>query len=463
MARVNRSRMSFADKTAIVTGGASGIGLAIAKALADRGAIVVVADIDATRANDAAEEIVAKGGRAEAAAMDVSDAAAVQKLVTDTVARHGRLDYMFNNAGISMMCEMRDMSLADWDRIVTINLWGVIHGVQAAYAQMLQQGHGHIVNTGSITGLAPFPLTVAYNTTKYAVVGLSTSLRIEAADLGVKVSVACPGFIDTPLKDKLTYRNMDKEASIKALPFKLHSAEACAADILRGVVRNRALILTPLHARMLSWLYRLAPWLFGWANTMVARKSRDFRTPLQQRTQPDGGRHTFDSIALADPATIIELFRRGTAPSLRDLEGWQYNGRNLSLVSRFLRIRRFIKGFAINRDGGDPKVIDGYNLWARQNNGLEVPWEPSSPNPHGFYKVYRVKPDEPDKKHPQALMLNYGLGKNPWHHPSRFLRDYLVQVYPDDPGLLIGNAYFALGPFRIFGGYFVMQRREKRP
>jgi len=453
---------TFDGKVAIVTGGASGIGLAVAQALARRGATVIVADIDAARAHEAAGTIAALGGKAYAATVDVSDAAAVQRLVDDAVAMHGRLDYMFNNAGVSMACELRDATLDDWDRIVRINLHGVIHGVQAAYAQMLKQGHGHIVNTGSIAGLAPFPLSVIYNTTKHAVVGLSTSLRTEASGLGVKVSVVCPGFIDTPLKEKLGYRNMDKHASMKALPFELYSAEACAEDILRGVEHDRPVIVTPGHARLLWGLYRAAPRAFIWANTRAARESRKLRRPAEPReqlTMPDGTRYTFEDIVAAGRATHVELFMRGTAPNLRDLEGFQYDGRNLSLVSFFLRVRRFIKGFVTNPAGADPGSIDGYNLWARQDDGLVAPWQPSSPDRHGFYKVYKVRPGELDDKYPHALMFNYALGGNPWHQPSQFLRDYVVQVYPDDPALLIGNADAALGSRRIFAGYFVMRRR----
>lgn len=177
--------------------------------------------------------------------------------------------------------------------------------------------------------------------------------------------------------------------------------------------------------------------------------------------RPFGKRHTFESIVAEKHATHVELFMRGTAPSLRELEGWQYDGRNLSLISFFIRVRRFIKGFVTSGAGARPDMIDGYNLWARQENGLVEPWEPTSLERHGFYKVYPVKRDERDNKYLHALILNYGLGENPWHHPSRFLRDYVVQVYPDDPGLLIGNADVAVGPLRILGGYFVMRRRGR--
>jgi short-subunit dehydrogenase len=104
---------------------------------------------------------------------------------------------MLNNAGIALGGEVRDMDLEHWRRILDVNLWGVIHGTTAAYQVMVKQGFGHIVNTASLGGLIPEPMATAYATTKHAVVGLSTSLRAEAAELRVKVSVVCPGFVQT--------------------------------------------------------------------------------------------------------------------------------------------------------------------------------------------------------------------------------------------------------------------------
>jgi NAD(P)-dependent dehydrogenase (short-subunit alcohol dehydrogenase family) len=249
----------FADKVAIVTGGASGIGRAIGEQLASHGARVVLADRNAEGAAQVAGGLVSAGHRASAATVDVIDASAVQALVQATAAAHGRLDYLFNNAGVAVAGEVRDMALADWDRLIDVNVRGVVHGVVAAYPLMIQQGFGHIVNTASAAGLGPTPGFTAYATTKHAVVGLSTSLRGEAARRGVRVSVVCPGFIDTPLLTTSPLLNIDREAALKFMKFRLTSVEECARALLRGVSRNRGIIVITPVARMGWVLYRYAP------------------------------------------------------------------------------------------------------------------------------------------------------------------------------------------------------------
>jgi NAD(P)-dependent dehydrogenase (short-subunit alcohol dehydrogenase family) len=269
---------SFAGKVAIITGGASGIGKAIGEEIARRGACVVLADLDGERAEQAARGIGQAGGRARAERVDVCDAAQVQALVDDTFSREGCLDYMFNNAGIALFGEVRDMTLEQWQRILQVNLHGVVYGVVAAYPRMVEQGSGHIVNTASMAGIAPTPGATAYAATKHGVVGLSTSLRGEGAALGVRVSVVCPGLIDTPLKDSLTYLKLDKQKMLQHPGMKLLPVEHCARVVVRGVERNRAIItVTPL-ARRAWWLYRLLPgfsasWL---GNFSMRRMRREF-------------------------------------------------------------------------------------------------------------------------------------------------------------------------------------------
>ncbi len=254
---------NFKAKVAIVTGGASGIGQALCEELARRGAAsVVVADINAEGARGVAEAITATGGRARAAELDVTQAEAVQALVEQTVSEHGRLDFMFNNAGISIWGEMRDMTLDHWRRIVDINLWGVIYGTTSAYRVMVEQGFGHIVNTSSSAGLAPSPFVTAYVSTKHAVVGLSTSLRAEGAGLGVKVSVVCPGFIRTGIGDAAKYVTQGEGGSkhfVEASIPKMMDPADCAGVILRGVERNKAIITVTGVARVIWWLNRFSP------------------------------------------------------------------------------------------------------------------------------------------------------------------------------------------------------------
>ena len=189
---MSESKMKGA--TAIVTGGGSGIGRALSLELAKRGAIVHVTDVNGASAEETAKQI---GGSAKHAALDVRDGAAVQRFC-DAV---GRVDYMFNNAGIAVGGEVQDLSLAHWDRIIDINIRGVVHGIHAVYPGMIARGSGHIINTASLAGLLPTPLGTPYGMTKHAVVGLSVSLRAEAAAYGVRVSALCPGVIETPILD----------------------------------------------------------------------------------------------------------------------------------------------------------------------------------------------------------------------------------------------------------------------
>ena len=161
---------AFAGKTAFVTGGASGIGRALTVELLAAGARVTIADI-------AGAPEAARALGCQAVALDVTDAEAVTRAVRAFVSAHGRLDYLFNNAGVAVVGETKSMSGADWRRVLDVNVSGVVHGVHAAYPILIQQGSGHIVNTASAAGLLPIPGAVAYATSKHAVVGLSTSLR----------------------------------------------------------------------------------------------------------------------------------------------------------------------------------------------------------------------------------------------------------------------------------------------
>lgn len=251
--------MPFRDSVAIVTGGASGIGRALCEELARRGAVAVVADINCEGAQVVAKGIAVSGGQAVAAALDVTRAGDVERLVEDTLRAHGRLDYMFNNAGIGVGGEVRDLTLDDWRQAIDINLWGVIYGTHAAYAAMLRRGSGHIVNTASAAGLVGEPGLTAYSVTKSAVVALSTALRAEAEGSGVRVSVVCPGFIDTAIYDNAIGVKFDKNEFLSKLPVRLVSAPDAADAILRGVERNQSIIVFPFYARLLWWLVRMHP------------------------------------------------------------------------------------------------------------------------------------------------------------------------------------------------------------
>mgnify|MGYP001616275801 CR=1 FL=1 len=255
---------------AIVTGGASGIGRALGEALAEYGSTVVLADLQIELAREVAAGLVAAGRKASAAELDVTDFSAVDRLVQETAATHGRLDYIFNNAGIGIGGEVRHYQIEDWNRVFDVNLRGVANGVQAAYPIMLRQGFGHIVNTASMAGLMPAPGTVSYAATKHAVVGLSTSLRIEAARFGVRVSVICPGVIQTPIlhgggKFGKMLINIPRELeaqywkALRPMP-----VDKFAHKVLRAVAKNKPIIIVPARWKLAWWLNRLSPSLGLW-------------------------------------------------------------------------------------------------------------------------------------------------------------------------------------------------------
>lgn len=253
----------FRGRSAIVTGGASGIGRALSTRLAAEGAHVVVADVDGDGARRVATEI---GGTA--APVDVRDAEAVQALVDDVADRHGSIDLLFNHAGISLGGLTHELTTAHWDRIIDINLRGVVNGVVAAYPRMVTQGSGHIINTTSPTGLVGTPFTVAYGATKHAVTGLTTSLRPEARSHGVRVTLLVPGSIETPIQDShqpadLPPRPSDVLTGRDFLKIvgstKLMDADAFAVKALRGIARNRAIVIAPSSIKPLWYLQRLSP------------------------------------------------------------------------------------------------------------------------------------------------------------------------------------------------------------
>jgi NAD(P)-dependent dehydrogenase (short-subunit alcohol dehydrogenase family) len=297
------------NKVTIVTGGASGIGRALCEELGRRDtAAIIVADIDA----EGARQVAATVRRAQAMHVDVSRKRDVQELVDETISQHGRLDLMFNNAGATICGEVRDLTLDHWRRMLDVNLWGVVYGTTTAYQVMVRQGFGHIVNVASLDGLAPMPLAAPYTAAKHAVVGLSTALRIEAADLGVKVSVACPGAVRTGVLDAATFVGIKREEAIAEMEsgFRMADPADCARAILRGVARNQAIIIDAPHNRLFWWLYRLSPALYGTLMREGAKQMRLWREEPTIKTE-----ETHEHVNLEqEKVHWLRPLRRGVRP-----------------------------------------------------------------------------------------------------------------------------------------------------
>jgi NAD(P)-dependent dehydrogenase (short-subunit alcohol dehydrogenase family) len=246
----------YRDKTCIVTGAASGIGFAVSEALLQAGAaIVVLADRDTKTLASAVKHLNAQSERVHSVSVDVTKQEQVQSLIQDTAARHGRIDFLFNNAGVGGTLQIETATLEHWHHIIDLNLWGVIYGIHAVLPIMHRQGHGHIINTASLAGLVPLPYQALYCTTKYAVVGLSEALRYELEPAGIHFSVICPGAVASRIWGTPILGNrIEAKPPEEAIP----AAEAARA-ILAGVANKEGIIVLPESARALWRRYWSSP------------------------------------------------------------------------------------------------------------------------------------------------------------------------------------------------------------
>lgn len=225
----------FKGQVALVTGAAKGMGLATAQAFASNGASVVLADIDGELANREAERIVSKGGVAMGIACDVADETRVAAMIDLAVARYGRLDMAFNNAGIQVPpSDAADEPLENFERVTAVNQRGVWACMKHELRIMRAQGSGAIVNCSSLGGLVGLPQRAAYHGTKHAVIGMTKSAGVEYAPRGVRINAICPGTIDTPMVQDMLAGQPDAMAGImKEQPIgRLGRAEEIAAAVL---------------------------------------------------------------------------------------------------------------------------------------------------------------------------------------------------------------------------------------
>ncbi len=273
----------FRDQVVVITGAGSGIGRAAAEIFAGLGAKLCLADIVAERLEAAGGALREQGAKVSLHTVDVADEAQMRALAAEVLDTQGAVDVLVNNAGIGIGCEIRDMRLEDWRRIVDVNYWGTVYGIHYFLPAMLERGRGHIVNVASANGLFAFPAEGAYASAKFAVVGLSESLRAEVRHAGIGVSVICPGLTRTGiLEDALLRSSNPNLAAFLPETRKIIARRGCdpkvvARAIPRAVVRNRALVKVPFHVVVLDWIHRRFPGLYRWAAARAIERLRGDR------------------------------------------------------------------------------------------------------------------------------------------------------------------------------------------
>jgi NADP-dependent 3-hydroxy acid dehydrogenase YdfG len=270
---------NVSGKIAFVTGGASGIGAALTTKLVEGGAEVWIADRQIDAAQELAQRLNSGGAKVQAIVVDVRSYPSFERAVAEVLQQSGRVDYLFNNAGIGVGGEVDSYTLDDWNDVFDVNLRGVVHGIQAIYPIMIRQHSGHIVNTASMAGLVTSAGTTSYTATKHAVVGLSKALRVEAERHGVQVSVLCPGVIRTPILVGGEYGRHDGVSDKELLrfweAFRPMAAEKFAERTLRAVLRGDAIIVVPAWWKAFWYLERLSPALSMRAARLPLKRLRE--------------------------------------------------------------------------------------------------------------------------------------------------------------------------------------------
>jgi NAD(P)-dependent dehydrogenase (short-subunit alcohol dehydrogenase family) len=227
----------FSGRVAVVTGAASGIGLALAERFAAEGMKVVMADIELAALETAAERVRKTARAVMATRVDVSRAEDVERLARETYAGFGAAHVLCNNAGVAVLGAVHEHTLADWQWVINVNLWGVIHGVRAFLPRMLASGdEGHIVNTASMAGLTTAPFMSVYDVTKHGVVALSESMYKEFALSGtpIGVSVVCPGLVNTNIMHSSRNRPEELAEEGKAGPMAQAFGQALSDRLAGG-------------------------------------------------------------------------------------------------------------------------------------------------------------------------------------------------------------------------------------
>lgn len=271
--------LDLTNKTAVITGAASGIGRETALACARQGADLALCDVSEGGLEQTAADARALGADVLTARVDVADAASMDVFAEQVHGRFGGVDLLVNNAGIGVFSSFADTELEDWQRLLDINVMGVVHGCRAFLPQMIARGcGGHVVNVSSQAGIQASPVLVAYSASKFAVFGFSEALRAELKPHRIGVTAVCPGVVNTAITSVSTVRGAGAAARqdkvVKLYQRRNYGPEKVAVRILRAVSRNKAVAPITPEAHIAYALSRVAPPVSRWTSAKLAGVTR---------------------------------------------------------------------------------------------------------------------------------------------------------------------------------------------
>jgi NAD(P)-dependent dehydrogenase (short-subunit alcohol dehydrogenase family) len=318
-----RDPVSFRGKVVLITGGSRGLGLVLARQLADEGARIAIVARTQSDLDKAAADLRGRGADVLAFVGDIRDRRQAQDAVERTINRFGRLDGLINVAGIIQVGPMEHMQLADYEDAMATHFWGPYYTMEAAIPSMRQQGGGHIVNISSIGGLVAVPHLTPYSASKHALVGLSDGWRAEVAKDGIQITTVCPGLMRTGSHYNAFFKGRQEAelgmfALVGATPISSIGVERAAAQILQAARTGQPHLTISVQARTLSLLNHVFPNLTGQVMALISRVLPGPTSPEGNRKQ--SGWESRSAVVpspltvLADQATVENNELRGHAP-----------------------------------------------------------------------------------------------------------------------------------------------------
>jgi short-subunit dehydrogenase len=263
------------DKVVLITGAGTGIGRALSKELAGKGAVVYVTGLSVEECQPVVDEIAANGFNAFPAKLDVNQSEDWLAVLDQIKQLHGQLDVLVNNAGILYVGEFYDMDESYIEKLVHTNFTALSVGALHCFRIMKEQGHGLILNVSSMGGFSPTPTMAVYAATKHAVLGLTSALDLEGQAFGIRVRAVCFGLIGTEMIDNAEMKKGNASTILDMLPVKPVTPEEATASLVKQLAGNSRVLFVPFYARITWWIYRLFPFMLNRGGMDTINNFRD--------------------------------------------------------------------------------------------------------------------------------------------------------------------------------------------